>query len=207
MTNNRFELHKRIFLRTSIPYGLILTVFLVIIYVIKTGGMERINMILVIGASGGVIYGLYMSCVLIYMHLRSVRKIRKISPRMELDVRQVRKIVLSIPYIRAYDLCIESLGSLKKCKISDGNHVKGEITAKTGISMKSFGEEISIHIKTVDTYKTMVLISSRPTMVEQLVDYGKNLDNVEKICAFLKVHEPNADIIDIEPTEIQNFFI
>ncbi len=55
------------------------------------------------------------------------------------------------------------------------------------VSWKSWGEIIAFDIhKTNDVIQ--VEISSRSVVHTTLVDYGKNLENVEKIVSFLKEH-------------------
>jgi hypothetical protein len=100
----------------------------------------------------------------------------------------VRNIELLLSFERVFDLCVESLRLIPKCKIEEENRFQGIINAHAGMTWKTWGDRISFRISKIDGSKTEVEVSSRPIVKTTLVDYGKNLENIERITTFLKEH-------------------
>ena len=138
---------------------------------------------LMAGLLGGILFGGVMSLILGTLHIWSVKQLRFKSKEV-MDVYQVRSIEMKLPYDKVFDLCLESVKSMK-CKIVEENRSQGRIVARTGISWKSWGEIITFDVRGMNDV-TKVKVSSRPVVRTTLVDYGKNLENVEKIISFLK---------------------
>lgn len=72
------------------------------------------------------------------------------------------------------------LGKMKLAELENG------ISLKTGVTMKSWGEEIKIILKSRKEDKFEYLISSRPKLKTTLVDYGKNMENINLIEKVIK---------------------
>jgi hypothetical protein len=71
-------------------------------------------------------------------------------------------------------------------KIIEDNEQNGHIKAKTPMSVWGWGEVVEIDVSAVDNNKSQITVTSRPSLKTTLVDYGKNTENVEKICWYLK---------------------
>ena len=54
------------------------------------------------------------------------------------------------------------------------------------MSWKTWGYIISFEVRKIDNDRTQIKVSSRPAVSTTLVDYGSNLENVEKIISFLE---------------------
>ena len=63
---------------------------------------------------------------------------------------------------------------------------KGKIVARASITLWSWGEIISFSLSQINNQETLVEVSSKPLVPPTVFDYGKNLENVEKITQFLK---------------------
>ena len=137
---------------------------------------------------GVIIYGGLMSLVLGFLHRWSVKRIASDKSEAAMGVRQVRNLQLWLPCNRAFTLCMRSLNSIKKCKIQREDRYLGKIVAKTGMTWKTFGDVISFEVFSIDDDRTHIKISSRPSVRTTLVDYGKNLENVETIVRIIKQH-------------------
>jgi hypothetical protein len=61
----------------------------------------------------------------------------------------------------------------------------GIIEARKRMNWESWGDVILFQINIIDQEWTNIQVSSRPVYPLQIVDYGSNFDNVEKICSFL----------------------
>ena len=138
------------------------------------------------GLVSGPVCGLVLFLILGLLHIRAVKKVASDLSEEAYGIHHVRDIKLQYPYDRAFNLCIKSLDRIKNCTIRMQNRSEGKITAKTGINWKTWGDTISFEIKRIDDTETHVKASSRPSMGTTIVDYGKNLENVEKILSFLK---------------------
>ena len=59
--------------------------------------------------------------------------------------------------------------------------IENGILLKTGITLQSWGEEIKIILKSNQENSYEYIISSSPKLKTALVDYGKNLENINRI--------------------------
>ena len=142
------------------------------------------------GLACGIISGLTLSALLFIvlspLHIYAVKKVASELTKEAYGTDHVRNIKLDLPYEKTFDLCIKSLTSLNNCKITTREPSLGEITAKTSINWKTWGDTIIFKLKQIDNQSTTLILSSRPTARTTIVDYGKNLDNIQKIVCFLK---------------------
>jgi len=117
---------------------------------------------------------------------------------------QLRTITLNVPIHKADDLCVASLKELPRCRIKRETRFSSRIVATTGWSIfyvglyernlfhTTFGEIITFDIIKLDDNQTSVTLRSRPRFPIPLilVDYGKNLRNIEKIYSYLEKNNP-----------------
>ena len=98
---------------------------------------------------------------------------------------------MDIPYDEAFDLCLKAVKSLK-CKVREADRNLGKIVAikptKVPLDWVFNQELITIELQKLNS-RTGIKISSQlypypPT--EYYVDYGSNLENVERIVSLLK---------------------
>ncbi len=174
----------KIFLGSGVPFGTLMGAFYSLRYGFSAG--------LIGGLFAGLIFGTLMFIILGFLHSRSVKKIASGKSEKAMGVHHVRNIEVQVPYDKLFDLCVMSLGLIKKCKIQEENRSQGRIVAKAGINWKTWGDTISFDINWMNDGYTHVKVSSRPTARTTLVDYGKNLENVEIIIAFLKKQSETA---------------
>lgn len=136
------------------------------------------------GILSGLIFGTLVSYILISLHKSLSRKVDSGASMPDFNIHQVRRIVMGIPFDQAFSQCIESLKTVNRCRIISQNLDNGEIRARAGLNWKTWGDDIIINL-TKGKETTGVEISSRPSARSTLVDFGKNLDNVERIRRFL----------------------
>lgn len=108
-------------------------------------------------------------------------------------VSHVGNIELLLSFERVFDLCVESLKLIHKCKIEKEDRSQGTIDARAGMTWRTFGDRISFRVFKIDDSRTEVEVSSRPVVKSTLVDYGKNLENIERITSFLQEHGGKID--------------
>ncbi len=168
----------KLFLFGSVPFGTLTGAFYSFQYNLKIG--------LISGLISGVVFGFLMFIILGVLHGRAVGKVVNEKSEETMGIHHVRKLELQISHDKAFDRCIESLDLIKNCNIREQDRSHGKIVAKTTINWKTWGDTISFDVAPMDNGHIKIDISSRPTARTTLVDFGKNLENVEKIKSFLE---------------------
>lgn len=143
-----------------------------------------------IGISFGIPFAFILSVIstliLGNLHTISVKKLHSNSSKEALNVSHIQNIELPVPYGEVFDLCLESIKLIKSGKIKNKNRSEGIINAKVGLNWKTWGDKISFKLTNIGINRTRVEFSSKPVVPTTLVDYGKNLENIEIINNFLK---------------------
>lgn len=168
----------KLFVVSGVPFAIFMCIYYSLRYNIRTGIMA--------GLTGGTAVGIVLAVIVGFLHRRCVQKIAGRGSDDSMGVHAVRNIDLAFPLDRTFDLCIESLGHVNRSRITQEDRAQGRIEARTGINWKTWGDTISFSLDRLDEERTHVMISSRPTARTTLVDFGKNLGNVQTIVSFLK---------------------
>lgn len=176
------QLRKRylkLFLHMAVPFGFLIGIF----YALTQG----IYLGVVIGVLLGVLYGVVTTLVLGYLHVSSAKKsvLEDDYSRAVHEVNQQERLELSVPYEKAFNLCLEASEVLHRVKIENYDYAEGIIQAKTGVNWDTFGDLISFKLIASDDNYTDIEITSKPK-VYQLLDYGKNYRNVKNIRSYLE---------------------
>jgi hypothetical protein len=96
-------------------------------------------------------------------------------------VNQKRTFLFDKNYTSVFSKLYDILKNIDKIFISNKNVENGVIEAFTKRSWKSFGEDIKIELFKSSKNKVVVVLSSKPRFPITMIDYGKNLENVEII--------------------------
>ena len=168
----------KIFLAGGIPFGIFTAILFSYFYGINVG--------LSSGLISGLIFGFLMFIIFGFLHSRAVEKISGDISEESMSTCQVRNTELQLPYDRTFDLCIESLNLISKCRVQEEDRSQGKIIARSSVNWKTWGDTISFVITAISDEKTAVKVASRPTASSTIVDYGKNLENVKTIVSFLE---------------------
>ncbi|MEP2057943.1 MAG: hypothetical protein ABJJ05_09065 [Maribacter litoralis] len=163
------KLYLKTFLFTGIPYGLIMLGF-----DLADGDGFRLWKFLFMT----VFFGATMSLILVSFHKYRLKKngVQEITNN-NVGVNQTRNLKSKL---NKKDLIKKLktdpiIGKMKMTETENG------ITLKTGMTLQSWGEEIKIILKSNQENNFEYLISSRPKLKTTLVDYGKNLENINRI--------------------------
>lgn len=134
------------------------------------------------GAIGGIVFGVLMASIMLLTNRRI-----KGTNQAGSSTYHERIISLSGSTDEVLDLCKKALSSLnRKYSIKLCDKENGILQVKLGMTMKSWGDIVEFKLEKTDTDKMYnVCVSSRPWVRTTMVDWGSNLDNVEKIGAFL----------------------
>ena len=117
-----------------------------------------------------------------FLHRRALRKMGIINvPR---DERSRKTLELQCSRNEAFNLCKSALNSIGAA-ILEVDETSGFIAARTGPSMKSWGEVVTFNIQEAAN-KVEIEVMSKPRTRLQLFDYGKNYQNVKKLAEILE---------------------
>src|SRR5436190_2857563 len=136
----------------------------------------------------GVCFGLVIAGAFLIVGVGHVLRIHSLSfplPPDPYEVKHVREADLNVPYDTAFDLCRDSLFSLRRSSINKESKSLGRIDAKTGLSWWSWGNRISIHLDKLSDSSTHIQVVCEPIVRTTMVDFGSNLENAEQIILFL----------------------
>ncbi|NKI25502.1 hypothetical protein HCG49_02875 [Arenibacter sp. 6A1] len=163
------KLYLKTFFYTGIPYGLIMMAFDFV-----DGNGFRLWKFLLMAS----FFGITMSLILVSFHKHRLQKngIQVITDE-NLGVTQRKSLTSELNKLELIEkLKIDPIiGKMKMTKIENG------ILLKTGMTWKSWGEEIKIIQKTDIVTDFEYQISSSPKLRTTLIDYGKNLENINRI--------------------------
>jgi len=168
----------KLFLIPGLCFGSLTGIYCSSQYSIGTG--------LACGTISGIILSILLFIILGPLHVYMVKKVAPELTEEAYGTCHVRNITINRPFEQAFSLCIESLSSVKNSKITARKPSQGKIIAKTPINWKTWGDTIIFELKQTDDATTELILSSRPTARTTIVDYGKNIDNIQKIVYFLE---------------------
>ena len=120
-------------------------------------------------------FGISMSLILVSFHIYRLKKngIQRINNE-NVGVNQSRSLITELNTTDIIDkLKINPI--IRKMKMTE---IKNGVLLKSGMTWKSWGEEIKIILKSENETDFEYQISSRPKLKTTLVDYGKNLENL-----------------------------
>ena len=143
---------------------------------------------MIFSVSGGIFFGFFMSLMLGTVNIISIGLKGYPITQKTLRVRHIREITTSLPLEHVINLCALSLETIKGSRIVLEDRESGVIQARVRRGLKSWGENISFEVQRQTDDTSIIKVSSKPVVGTILADYGKNLDNVEKITKYIKSH-------------------
>jgi hypothetical protein len=97
-----------------------------------------------------------------------------------LQVAQERTIIVNCGYEEATARAVAAVQSLRNVRILDESP-EGVIAARTGLTWRSWGENIRVRLRRKSDDWTMITVSSQPKLGATLLDQGQNLKNVRQL--------------------------
>jgi hypothetical protein len=171
-----------LYLKSLLAIGVPSTLFIVIVIIYLGGSLDEV---LYFGTLTFAIFGL-LAFVFSFIQVRLSKRIQPEKPEEAQTVHHVREIELQLPYNDAFNMCRESLASIQYCAIKKKDLSQGKIVAEKVPSWRSMGEVITFDIKQVNARRTHIIVSSKPLLRTTIIDWGKNLENVQKITQYLR---------------------
>lgn len=173
----------RIFFLSALFFG----VWMGIVYSFQFGNTY---IALTSAAVAGIVFGLIMAA---FSYFSDQRLQKKGIDTSNTSPRQSRKISVYGTTSEIMSVCERAILSTNRAAIKQKDLIAGNITAKTKMSWKSFGENIKISTQNLADNKTLIEIKSSPFIPTTMIDYGKGLENVETIVSYIK-SELNGEV-------------
>ncbi len=177
------KLFIRIFLGMAIPFGIVMGGMLAGVGVLVDFASEDIDFSVppaligaLIGIGSGVFFGMVMSLILGVMHFT-----RTDTPY----VRHRRTYSIGGSLDEAKSICVEAVMSISGATVNRAA-ADNSLLARTGVTWQSFGETIECSFEPAGPNRQIVSVESRPVIKTTLVDYGRNLENIEAISVRMK---------------------
>jgi hypothetical protein len=132
------------------------------------------------GVATGIIFGGAMAGVTYF----SDKKMNKRGfENSSTSVNHTLSLEILLPIKSVESVIQEAILSIPKAKIKSTSNKVFE--AKTGMTWKSFGEDILITLEEKDS-SIIAKINSKSSIKTTILDYGKNLENVQVISSYIK---------------------
>lgn len=168
------KVYLKLFLAAAIPYTIALSLFMR-------------NSPLAIGLGIGL--GVAIAGIFGTLQIRSMKGKKKADETYA--VNQSREIDIDLPFEQALELTRAAVLSITGAKIlketspDDGAAI---IAAQRGLNWETYGENIKLYLEQIDADSTMLRVESRPRLRTTLIDYGRNLHNVNAISLYMREH-------------------
>lgn len=166
-----FELYKKIFLDTAIPFGLLVGVFVGLKEGFASGAYTAIV--------GGVFFGFVMALAMGTWHYRAVRNMTLEYGENLLQLQQVRLLTVEAGHSEAFDACLKALQLMTHCTVGSHDKVAGRIEARIG--GWDIPDKIEVDVKAAAAGQSKISVSSKPPWRSIIVDNGSNAKNVQSI--------------------------
>lgn len=173
----------RMFFLTSVPFGLVMGLLA------SPGGLSQA---LWLGLLSGLTFGTAMTLFLGWAHVLSTTRLG--AQRAVLEVRQRKRLSLPIAPPTLHARLRGVFAELGVHTLSIDDEGAGVIAGETPRTLRSWGERLRAEIVPLGS-GCEVILSSEPRLAMTLVDYGKNLDNLERITELLQA-PPETTVAD-----------
>lgn len=157
-----------LFLVTTVPFTIVMSI---------------LNRSIETGLISGLFFGITMTVIL---GLLDFALSKKNGNEITNSVVQMSEIQLSLSFDDTFELCKKSVSKING-EITIEDKRNGRIQAKTRVNILTWGDIVKFELIEIDQGITRVKIESRPKVRMTVIDYGKNLENVQSIVRYLKV--------------------
>lgn len=140
-------------------------------------------------AIGGLISGIIFGAAMVLFTRRGLQVLeRQGIDAGDLKPIQEREIGLHVEAREAFELSRKALLAIPTLRIEREDSNSGEIHARTRSTMRSFGEHVTVRIRSFPWGEAQVCVRSEPRVQSTVVDFGKGVENVELFARELHRH-------------------
>lgn len=144
----------------------------------------NVSQSVVAGITSGILYGGILTLVFFFMEKRYVKKLGFVEGQTK--VYHSTQLQANCSYDDAFQACLDSLKTFEDYSVLISDKNKGNIVIATGVTWKSWGEQIEFEVTQEISGLVSITISSKPRVKTTIFDYGKNASNIAAITNALK---------------------
>lgn len=174
------NLYLKVFLTMAVPFGG-LTGFVV-------AGDAGILQGITTGTAVGATLGFVASAILVTLHNRAVNRLPFPDNVKNYAVKQSKSIFVDWDYDTAFQRCAQALNDYG-CRQIQPNPLHGTIVSKSKLDVFAALQAIGMRVIEHDPGDCEIQIISQPKMPTTMLDFGRNLRNVEELAQRLRQFE------------------
>ena len=100
-------------------------------------------------------------------------------------ISRTQTLEIPLPVAEAYEKCLRAAEPIPRASLKDADEQQGTIVFKVPISLKSWGERVTLQLSGSGPSATKVEVTSKASFPLTMADYGKNAQNVQQIVDWL----------------------
>lgn len=131
----------------------------------------------------GLIFGTFM---VVTLGIANFVSVRSRGGNASTSVVQENEVDLDLTMEDAFQYCKVATSTIKGTKITFEDINRDVIRAKTPLNISTWGDVIEFELHKVTEETTTVRLKSKPVLATTMIDYGKNLENINRITRFLE---------------------
>ncbi len=174
------NLYLKVFLAMSLPFAA-MTGFIVSKDAGVAGGIAT-------GIAGGAAFGALASIILVTLHNHAIARLPFPPEDKNNSVKQMKSIFVDWDYETAFTRCGQVITDYG-CRQIQPDPGHGTIISKSKMDLFAALQAIGMRVIEHEPGHCEIQIVSRPKMPTTLLDYGKNLKNVEELARRLRKYD------------------
>lgn len=178
------NLYLKVFLAMSVPFSL-MTGF---IFAKEAGVIGGIST----GIAAGAGFGALASAILVTLHNHAIARLPIPEEDKSNSVKQLKSIFVDWDYETAFTRCAQVIADYG-CRQIQPDPGNGTIISKSKMDLFAALQAIGMRVIEHEPGRCEIQILSRPKMPTTLLDYGKNLKNVEELARRLRRYDENNE--------------
>lgn len=178
------NLYLKVFFTMAIPFGA-LTGFII-------AGEEGTFTGISTGVAAGAAFGALASIILVTLHNKAIDRLPFPDEVKNNAVKQSKSIFVDWDYDTAFRRCAKVINDYG-CRQIQPNPLHGTIVSKSKLDVFSALQAIGMRVIEHEPGQCEIQIISRPKMPTTLLDYGRNLRNVEELAERLRQFDEEED--------------
>ncbi|QOY35463.1 hypothetical protein AWH56_022705 [Anaerobacillus isosaccharinicus] len=131
----------------------------------------------------GLIFGTFM---VVTLGIANYITVKSRGGNASTSVVQESTVDLHLSMEEAFQYCKVATSTIKGTKVTFEDFNRGVIRAKTPLNISTWGDVIEFELHKVTEETTTVRVKSKPVLATTMIDYGKNLENINRITRFLE---------------------
>ena len=178
------NLYLKVFLAMAIPFAA-MTGFVIASDAGTVSGIST-------GVAAGAAFGALASIILVTLHNKAIERLPFPNDVKTNTVKQTKSVLVDWDYDTAFERCARVISDYG-CRQIQPDPRHGTIISKSKLDIFSALQAIGMRVIEHEPGNCEIQIISRPKMPTTLLDYGRNLRNVEELAQRLRQFDNDND--------------